>query len=70
MNNEYTAEDARVLADRLENGNLYVCSDEVSSEQDDYGYDIHYYQEQWKISYDIVHILREYAKMKEEHVNG
>lgn len=70
MNTEYTAEDARVLADRLENGNLYVCSDEVTSEQDDYGYDIHYYQEQWKISDDIVHILREYAKMKDERANG
>lgn len=70
MNTEYTAEDARVLADRLENGKLYVCSDEVTSEQDDYGYDIHYYQEQWKISNDIVHILREYAKMKEERANG
>lgn len=70
MNNEYTAEDARVLADRLENGNLYVCSDEVTSEQDDYGYDIHYYKEQWKDLEDIVHILREYAKMKEECANG
>ena len=29
MDKEYTAEDARVLADRLEDGDLYVCSDEV-----------------------------------------
>lgn len=69
MDNEYTAEDARVLAERLEDGDLYVCSDEVSDDQDDYGYYRHYYKEQWKDSDDIVNILREYAKMKEGGAN-
>lgn len=70
MDKEYTAEDARALAERLEDGDLYVCSDEVSDDQDDHGYYRHYYKEQWKASDDIVYILREYAKMKEGGANG
>ena len=57
----YTAEEARVLAERFENGDLYVCTIESTGETDSYGNEITYHEEQYGILNDVVNILRKYS---------
>ena len=66
MDKEYTAEEARVLAERLANGDLYVCTVESTGETDSYGNEITYHEEQYGILNDVVNILRKYADMKDD----